>query len=358
MPKKVLFIDDDAGLRRLVSRALERQGITCVTAGDGDSGLALVKQDTFDAIALDQNMPGLSGLETLEQIHRIANHPPVILVTAAQDSLLVVAALKAGAFDYVVKDAQGEFIPLLNAAFHSAVEAMRLRRAKEEAEAEVRASRDRFEALAAERAMLLKEVNHRVGNSLQLIASMLNLQGNASSHGDVRTAIGEATARVKAIAQVHRRLYTSDDVSSVAIDQYLASLIEDLRQTTDADGVAELTVTADPVHATPDCAVAIGVIVNELVMNALKYAYPKGRSGPIRIRLSADSTNIATLSVEDDGVGFDTERAAGSTGLGQRIVKAMTDKLGGKLSHHSRPQGTRIDVTFSLEMVEPGPPPA
>jgi two-component sensor histidine kinase/CheY-like chemotaxis protein len=353
MPKNVLFIDDDAGLRRLVSRALERQNIACVTAGDGESGLAALEQQEFDVIAIDQNMPGMTGLETLERIHQIAGHPPVIFVTGTQDSQTVIAALRAGAFDYVVKDAQGEFIPLLTAALQSAVGAMRLRREKEAAEAEMRAARDRFESLAAERAMLLKEVNHRVGNSLQLIASMLNLQGNSSPIQEVRDALGHATARVKAIAQVHRRLYTSDNVGSVAIDQYLTSLVEDLQHTTDIEGIADLAVEAEPVETTPDCAVAIGVIVNELVINAIKYAYPQG-NGPIRIKLAASAPDSATISVEDDGVGFDGADSARSTGLGQRIVKAMVDKIGARMTHDQSHQGTRIEVVFPIAEAKRG----
>ena len=129
MPRNVLYIDDDEGLRRLVSRALERDGIRVVSAPDGESGLRALAAEEFDVIALDKNMPGLDGLATLARIHAIANHPPVIFVTGNQDSKLIVTALKAGAFDYVVKGAQGEFMPLLKATFESAVRAMRLRRA-------------------------------------------------------------------------------------------------------------------------------------------------------------------------------------------------------------------------------------
>ena len=222
MPRNILYIDDDEGLRRLVSRALEREGIRVVCAPDGESGLKALAAEEFDVIALDQNMPGLDGLGTLARIHAIANHPPVIFVTGAQDSKLVVTALKEGAFDYVVKDAQGEFIPLLKATFQGAVEAMRMRRAKEAAEAEVRRARDRFETLAEERAVLLQEVNHRVGNSLQLIAAMLQMQSQANPGPEVKTALLDAATRVMAVAQVHRRLYTSEDVKTVAIDQYLS----------------------------------------------------------------------------------------------------------------------------------------
>src|ERR1700742_587791 len=106
MPRSVLYIDDDEGLRRLMTRGLEREGIRVVCAADGEAGLRALAAEEFDVIGLDQNMPGLDGLATLERIKAMANHPPVIFVTAAQDSKLAVSVLKAGAFDFVVKDVQ------------------------------------------------------------------------------------------------------------------------------------------------------------------------------------------------------------------------------------------------------------
>jgi len=235
---------------------------------------------------------------------------------------------------------------------------MRMRRAKEAAEAEVRAARDRFEALASERAMLLREVNHRVGNSLQLIASLLHMQGNANPSKAVKDALNNATSRVMAVAQVHRRLYTSDNVKTVAVDQYLAALIEDLRVSADSDALAQLTITADPIETDPDRAVAVGVIVNELIMNALKYAYPAG-AGPIRVALQARGDNSAIISVEDDGVGMATNTndkpTRRSTGLGQRIVRAMADKLGARIEHDRSHRGTHIEIVFALSRQAPDP---
>ena len=125
MPRKILYIDDDEGLRTLVKRGFGREGIDVVNAGSGEDGLmALAAHTDIDVVALDLYMPGLSGIETLERINTLANHPPVVVVTGAQDSRMAVAALKAGAFDYVVKDVQGEFIFLLKTALQSAVAAM------------------------------------------------------------------------------------------------------------------------------------------------------------------------------------------------------------------------------------------
>ena len=174
---------------------------------------------------------------------------------------------------------------------------------------------------------------------------MLQMQSQANPGQEVKTALLDAATRVMAVAQVHRRLYTSEDVKTVAIDQYLDALIEDLRSSTEGDGFAQLSLAADPVETDPDRAVAIGVIVNELVINALKYAYPSGK-GPIRVGLRAEGGN-AVISVEDDGVGFADSAPIGSTGLGQRIVKAMADKLGARISHDSLHRGTRIEIAFA-----------
>jgi two-component sensor histidine kinase len=357
MPRNVLYIDDDEGVRELVKRGLGREGITVVPAPDGESGLKLLAEQEFDVIAVDLYMPGLGGIEVTQRINAMPNHPPVIVVTGAQDSQMAVTALRAGAFDYVVKDVQGEFIFLLRAAMQAAVNAMRLRRAKEAAEAEVRAARDRFEALAAERALLMHEVNHRVGNSLQLIASMLTMQANSASNDDVREALTDATGRVLAVAQVHRRLYTSDDVQSVALDQYLSVLIEDLRRSSESNELAKLTLEVEPVSVNPDRAVAVGVIVNELVINALKYAYPAGK-GPVRVALKETGSGRAALTVEDDGAGFTPSAEPRSTGLGQRIVRAMCDKLSARVEYEGKQPGTRVLVTFDVAHKATMPRPA
>ena len=108
----LLYIDDDETLARLVERGLTRQGYEVVHAASGQQGLERLAQGGIDVIALDQYMPGLDGLETLEQILKIPDAPLVVFVTASQDSAIAVTALKAGAADYLVKDVRGDFIPL------------------------------------------------------------------------------------------------------------------------------------------------------------------------------------------------------------------------------------------------------
>jgi len=347
-PLRLLYIDDDPGLGRLVQKGLERRGfsVDCVT--DGAAGLERLRNDApYDAVALDHYMPGQDGLAVLAEIHALPDPPPVVYVTGTQESAVAVAALKAGAGDYVVKSIGSEFTQLLEVAIMQAIRGVRLRRAKDQAEQEVRAARDRFEALAAERALLMREVNHRVGNSLQIIAALLHLQSSAAASADVKSALAAANRRVMAVAQVHRRLYTSDDVQAVALDQYLASLVEDLAGSAEGDGGGdELTLSAEPCAVDPDKAVAVGVIVTELVLNALKYAYPDGR-GPIRVSLRSEGGERALLAVEDDGVGRDLPASPRTEeGLGRKIVQAMAVKLGADWGRDEGHAGMRIVLAF------------
>jgi two-component sensor histidine kinase len=340
----LLYIDDDKVFARLVDRGLTRAGFTVVHAADGTQGLDRLRQGGIDVVALDQYMPGLDGLETLQQILDIPNAPPVVFVTASQDSNIAVTALKAGAADYLVKDVQGDFIPLLQVAVDGALRQAELQKARDEAEAEIHASRDRYAALAAEREVLLREVNHRVGNSLQIIASLLHLQANSATQDDVKAALTNAMGRVAAVAQVHRRLYTSHDLKSVMLNQYLDALLEDLRRSAEGNRMSRLTLRAAPVEIDPDRAVAIGIIVNELVMNAVKYAYPDG-AGPIHVDLGAHGEDLE-LAIADDGVGLSAKSDPRSTGMGQRIVSAMAAKLEASVERDPDHAGTRIVLRF------------
>jgi two-component sensor histidine kinase len=350
---RVLLIDDDAGFGVLVRRDLERSGFAVEFAATGADGLARVQGGEIDAVVLDHHLPDQDGLAVLTQLRKLKNAPPVIYLTGAQDSQTVVAALKAGAADYLIKDIHGEFLALLKADILTGIASARLRRERDEAEAEVRAARDRYKALAQERALLLREVNHRVSNSLQLIASLLQLQSRGSSP-EVKQALIEAHNRVLAVAKVHRSLYTSENVQSVALHRYLEALTDDIQSAAGDDKAGgKFTLECDPIEIEPDRAVAVGVMVTELILNVRKHAYPNG-SGPIRVKLKAITPHESLLSVEDDGIGIAKGRVPGTggSGLGAIIVKAMSQKLGAAIRYEAKHPGTRVTVSFDPHSAE------
>jgi two-component sensor histidine kinase len=170
------------------------------------------------------------------------------------------------------------------------------------------------------------------------------LQASTATQDDVKAALTNAMGRVAAVAQVHRRLYTSHDLNSVMLNQYLDSLLEDLRRSAQGNRMSRLTLKADPVEIDPDRAVSIGIIVNELVMNAVKYAYPDG-PGPIHVELKTDGDELV-LSISDDGVGLAARSDPRSTGMGQRIVNAMAAKLDASVERDPAHAGTRMVMRF------------
>jgi two-component sensor histidine kinase len=345
--RRVLYIDDDPGIARLVQRQLERAGYAVTLAHDGEAGVALAASGGFDAIGLDHYMPGRDGLEILDLLMALPEAPPVIFVTGAEEPRIAVTALKNGAADYVVKDVHGAFIELLAASIAQEITRSRLQREKEHAEREVRESRDRFERLAAQQAVLLREMNHRVANSLQLISSLIELQARKVPDETARALLRQAAERVEAVTLVHRRLYTGQDVEFVDMDAYLAGLVEELgRATHGKDGPGRITLTAAPVRLETDRAVAVGLVVNELVTNALKYAYPDG-AGPVRVMLEdAGRDGLLRLVVEDDGVGFAEDAPARGSGLGSLIVTSMAQSLRASVARDAGHGGTRFTVTL------------
>jgi two-component sensor histidine kinase len=319
--RRVLYIDDDAGLRRLVTRALERRGFKVATAENGEEGCALAAQGEFDLVAVDHYMPGIDGMETLKRIRKLPSPPPVVYVSGSEDGRLALAALKAGAEDYVIKTVGEDFFDLLTNALDQVRERHRLERDKAIAQEQLHASNARLEAL-------LREVNHRVANSLQLVTAMIRLQATALDDETARQALTDTERRIDAIAQVHRRLYTTDDVEGVDMKDYLEALVAELGEAWSSDEPKRaLHLDAESIRLPTDRAISLGVIVNELVSNAFKYAYGPTSPGDVRVSLTRAGDNAFTLAVEDDGVGMEPAPRIQGSGLGSRLIRAMAQSL-------------------------------
>lgn len=340
-PVRLLYIDDDQGLGVLVRRALQPQGIEVHHVDSGAAAEALLAREPFHIVALDHNLVSETGLEVLARLRRRSADLPVIYVTGSEDARIAVAALKAGAADYVWKDVEGHYRELLGQAVHAALEQQSLERAAEAARREVREARDRAE-------LLLREVNHRVANSLALVASLAHLQANAAASDEVRSALRAMQARIMAVAGVHRRLYTSSDVRIVDLGAYLGSLLDELAAALGAGSRNTLALrAAEAIRVPTDRAVTIGVIVTELVTNAWKYAYPPETGGEIRVVLRMAGAGRATIAVEDDGVGWRGGGAQG-TGLGSRVIAAMAANLQSRVVFDDAGPGTRAQLSFEV----------
>lgn len=349
-PCRLLYIDDDEGLCRLIQRGLERRDFKVTCAYSGPEGLARAEAEPFDVIAVDHYMPGQDGLEAMQGLLAIPAGPPIVYVTGSDESRIAVAALKAGAADYVVKTTSDDFIDLLAAALTQAVAQVKLMRERDAAAEALMAANARLEAIVARQAVLLREVNHRVANSLQLVSSLVHMQGNAVTDEASRAALRDTQARIGAIMQVHKRLYTSEDVEQVDVAEYLGGLVDELRQSLSAGGERPILLQAEPLVLSTDKTVALGVVVAELVTNACKYAYADGEYGEVRVTLARTGEGRAELAVEDDGVGAPLDGAkAKGTGLGQTVIAAMGRSLGSPVTFDpAYTQGARAVMQLKL----------
>ncbi len=339
---RVLYVDDDPALTRLVQKALGRQGIDVIAAEDAQGALAALDAAHVDVIVLDHYLAAGTGLDILGSLKTRALAPPAIYVTGSAETAVAVEALKAGAEDYIYKTADNEFMVLLGSAINQAVETARLKREKAQADEDVRKARDLAE-------LLLSEVNHRVANSLALVASLVRMQMTSVVDPAARNALAETQVRISAIADIHRRLYTSENVAFVEMDAYLSSLLSELGAAMQGNGSAlHIQSDLDPVRMATDKAISVGMMVTELVTNAFKYAYPGSQSGEIRVKLRQHETGLATLSVEDDGIGWTGDGAVQGTGLGTRIVNAMAKNLDSQTVYRQVGAGTQVSVDLAF----------
>jgi two-component sensor histidine kinase len=194
--------------------------------------------------------------------------------------------------------------------------------------------------------ILLREVNHRVKNSLQVVSSMLHLQANAVGDQDLSERLNEAASRVNAVGRAYERLAYTADYENMDLIEYLRQIINDLEPT-----VAPCKIQFDAPEAirfAADRAILVGLIINELVSNAGKYAYPDRASGLIWVRVQTENEAIA-ISVRDEGFGlppgFDPAK---SKRLGTRLVTALSRQLGGELTRPVAPTGTNFTLHIPL----------
>lgn len=223
-----------------------------------------------------------------------------------------------------------------------------LKSARDEVEATNRSLEERVLArtadlaLARERAeILLAEVNHRVANSLQLVAVLVRMQMRAVTDRAAKDALVETQSRIDAISLIHKSLYTSGDVKHVALNDYLGAMLGNLETAMKKDGhTAILRCYLDPISLPTDASVSLGVAVQELVTNAFKYAYPDDAPGEVRVRLKRLDGGRAELTVEDDGVGITQDAPHAGTGLGSKIVRTMASALQTNVEYINRRPGT------------------
>ena len=249
-----------------------------------------------------------------------------------------------------VRDASGETIYF----FASQVDVT----ARKEAERSLIEARDRLEAAVEARTadlrealeqktLLLHEVDHRVKNNLQLISTLITLQSRRIADASVRASLKDMLERVTALAAVHRQLYQAEDVTSFDVSAFLGELAADLHA---ASGREDICLELDLSHAeiAADRAAPVALLVNELLTNAIKHAFPDGRAGRLRVGSRLDGGRIHVV-IEDDGVGSSGE----AEGFGTTVIRTLARQLRAELTIEDARPGVRTGIEFPAEVARP-----
>jgi len=200
--------------------------------------------------------------------------------------------------------------------------------------------------LLAGKTLILKEVHHRIKNNMATIASLLAISAEASPEPGAATVLEEMRGRVLAMMAIYERLYRSEDYSSVGLRSYVQDLIAEIGNIYRTDDSVGITAEIDDLDAPPRISFAIGIIVNELIINALKYAFPDKRRGTVTVRVRGCDGGGIGMTVSDDGIGLDATRSPDKKeGFGHQLVRLMVEQCGGTLSMETD-AGTVIRISL------------
>jgi len=208
---------------------------------------------------------------------------------------------------------------------------------------------EKIKTALEEREVLLREIHHRVKNNLQIISSLLKLQSRYIEDEKYSGIFQESQDRIRSMALIHDRLYHSENLANIDFKDYIRNLASNLFHTYKASaGKIELKIDVEDVSLGIDTAIPCGLIINELVSNSLKHAFPDGREGEIKIILSSTDENEVELIVSDDGVGIPEELDFRNTAsLGLQLVVALVEQLQGEIELN-RAKGTEFRIKFKF----------
>ena len=200
----------------------------------------------------------------------------------------------------------------------------------------------------AENELLLKEIHHRVKNNLEVVSGLLALQSAQIDDPNTKEAMQESQNRVQSIGIVHQKLYQGTNLGAIEMKDYFLNLSESVLDSFGADKRVTIECVMDKLDVDIDNAVPLGLIVNELLTNTLKYAFPKGSSGKVLIKLEKSKDGALHLEVSDNGVG--KSGMTKGTGFGGQLVSLLTQQLNGSMREEIK-DGTRISFDFKMNKV-------
>jgi two-component sensor histidine kinase len=334
---KVLILEDVPFDAELMEYEMRREGLNfssriVETEEDFTSALNEFKPDV---ILADHSLPHFDGISALEITKNTSPFTPFIFVSGKIGNEFAVDMLKNGAKDYVFKNNLTKLVPAIK----------RVITERDELE-ELKNSRNQLQEALEEKEMLLKEIHHRVKNNLMIISNLLELQSYYIKDKADLNVFRDSKTRADSMALIHEKLYQSTDLKRINFREYIHSLAFDIFDTYNiAPDRIKLVINVENIILDVNTAIPLGLIINELLTNSLKYAFPDDKKGIITIIFSK-TDNIFTLIIKDNGIGLKHGIDFRNTdSLGLEIVNNLTRQIDGNVELDYE-GGSEFRITF------------
>ncbi|MGV7928488.1 MAG: response regulator [Spirochaetota bacterium] len=368
----IMIVDDTPANLELLASALKGEGYRVRSAPSGKLAIQAVEIEPPDLILLDIMMPEMNGYEVCAFLkgNEKTRDIPVIFITALDKDFDEEKGLTMGAVDYITKPVR---LPIVKSRVNTHLQLKlhrdQLERLVEERTGELekanrelavenverRRAESQVRRSLEEKEVLLKEIHHRVKNNLQIISSMLSLQERFIQNDKDLALYVDSRNRIRAMALVHEKLYAADDFSRIHFADHIRRLVFELKQ---VFGIRQDSIIinekVDDVFLDVATAIPCSQIVNELISNSIKHAFPGGSKGRIDVVFEIDNNNKCTLAVRDNGVGPpDGFSYPGSNSIGLGLVNAFVQQLNGTIEMKAE-GGLEFIVSFINNRTAPG----
>ena len=330
---KILIVEDDATSLAFLMQLVIKLGHQAVPSESGEEAWErLIKQDAPRLVILDRMMPGLDGAELCRRIRRLNQSIPpyIIMVTIKGEKSDIVSGLEAGANDYLSKPFDAEEL-----------------RARIDVGIRMLGLQADLAAKIEEKDILLREVHHRMKNNMNTISSLLELQADSIDNPVAAAALMDAKSRLLSMGLLYDKLYRSKNVTQMPVADFFPALIEEvISHFPNCDSI-QVDCEFGDFSLTARYLSILGIIVNELVTNAMKYAFQGRQSGCISARATIDKGKVL-FSVQDNGIILDETIDCHHTGgFGLKLVGILAGQLNGAV-RIERDEGTRFLIEFDL----------
>jgi DNA-binding response OmpR family regulator len=345
----ILVVDDEPLARQMFADLLEAQGFSVISVARGEEAFGFLHE--VELVLLDAMLPGRDGWSICREIKdRHDATLPIIMVTARTAPDDVVRTFAAGADDYVAKPFH---VAELTARIESRLRVHRAEVAIKKANLQLRELADqnyelyeRARADAEERALLLKELDHRVRNNLSVIMGLLSMERNRRPPRPPGEALASLEQRLRSFLLVHEAL-RRQNYRGVPTREIAEKLAQRLRNAWDPERRVEVSFHGDVGSLNEQRGFALALVLNELITNAFRHGFPEARSGRLDIRLRRDD-DVVCIQVADNGSGVASTQLPNKViGSGRSIVDALVkDEMDGQVQFESTHHGTTVTITF------------